>query len=196
MNHGFLSNTIQGTTLQDVRLLLAQEEAAQVALGQLPQHKISLSAFLLISFDLEDSQSVKSPYLVEFSFLMWLGIFFVAKLARIKACEQASSWLIFKTNGMHYIVLFKPGVKFNSFICLTLPPSFRRRNPHPRQQIQNLIHCCHLKSLLKTFHSFYHRHCRRIFVPSLSSKVFVTLSDAYVNHRQMMHLRRSDISVV
>ena len=54
--HGFFSNVIQGTTLQDVRLLLAQEEAAQVALGQLPRHKVSMSAFLLIGFDLEDSQ--------------------------------------------------------------------------------------------------------------------------------------------
>jgi hypothetical protein len=52
----FVLNFIQGTTLQDVRLLLAREEAAQAALGRLPQHKISLSMFLLIGFDLEDSQ--------------------------------------------------------------------------------------------------------------------------------------------
>ena len=42
--------------LQDVRLLLAKEESKQVALGRLPRHKISLSMFLLIGFDLEDSQ--------------------------------------------------------------------------------------------------------------------------------------------
>ena len=47
------------TTLQDVRLELAKEEAAQVALGNLPRHKISLSAFLMIGFELEDSQYVK-----------------------------------------------------------------------------------------------------------------------------------------
>ena len=46
----------EGTTLQDVRLLLAKEESEQVALGRLPRHKISLSVFLLIGFDLEDSQ--------------------------------------------------------------------------------------------------------------------------------------------
>jgi len=44
--------------LQDVRLALAQEEAAQVALGNLLQHKISLLAFLLSGFELEDSQFV------------------------------------------------------------------------------------------------------------------------------------------
>jgi radical SAM superfamily enzyme YgiQ (UPF0313 family) len=47
------------TTLQDVRLELAKEEAAQVALGILPRHKISMSAFLMLGFELEDSQYVK-----------------------------------------------------------------------------------------------------------------------------------------
>lgn len=47
------------TTLQDVRLALAKEEAAQAALGILPRHKISLSAFLISGFELEDSQYVK-----------------------------------------------------------------------------------------------------------------------------------------
>ena len=54
----FVFNLIQGTTLQDVHLLLVKEEVAQAALGRLPQHKISLSMFLLIGFDLEDSQWV------------------------------------------------------------------------------------------------------------------------------------------
>ncbi|KDR65055.1 hypothetical protein GALMADRAFT_217693 [Galerina marginata CBS 339.88] len=44
------------TTLQDVRLALAKEEAAEVALGNLPRHKMSLSAFLIAGFELEDSQ--------------------------------------------------------------------------------------------------------------------------------------------
>lgn len=47
------------TTLQDVRLELAKEEAAQVALGILPRHKISMSVFLMLGFELEDSQYVK-----------------------------------------------------------------------------------------------------------------------------------------
>ena len=47
------------TSLQDVRLELAKEEAAQVSLGNLPHHKISMSAFLLTGFELEDSQYVK-----------------------------------------------------------------------------------------------------------------------------------------
>ena len=44
------------TTLQDVRLQLTKEEGAKVALGMLPRHKVSLSAFLLAGFELEDSQ--------------------------------------------------------------------------------------------------------------------------------------------
>ncbi|EDR04142.1 uncharacterized protein LACBIDRAFT_330709 [Laccaria bicolor S238N-H82] len=42
-------------TLQDVWLALAEEEAAQAALGNLPRHKVSLSAFLMSGFELEDS---------------------------------------------------------------------------------------------------------------------------------------------
>jgi len=52
------ADAIVATTLQDVRLAVAQEEAAQVALGKLPRHKMSLSAFLLAGFELEDSQYV------------------------------------------------------------------------------------------------------------------------------------------
>ena len=48
----------EATTLQDVRLALAKEEAAQVALGNLPRHKMSLSAFLIAGFELEDTQYV------------------------------------------------------------------------------------------------------------------------------------------
>ena len=48
----------EATTLQDVRLALAKEEAAQVALGNLPGHKMSLSAFLIVGFELEDTQYV------------------------------------------------------------------------------------------------------------------------------------------
>ena len=51
--------SIAGTTLQDVRLVLAKEEAAQAALGQIHQHKTSLSSFLMTDFELEDRQCVK-----------------------------------------------------------------------------------------------------------------------------------------
>jgi len=61
--------SIAGTTLQDVRLALAKEEAAQAALGKLPRHKISLSAFLFSGFELEDSQYVKPTNFVR-SFLI------------------------------------------------------------------------------------------------------------------------------
>ena len=46
------------TTLQDVRLQVANEEAAQAALGNLPRHDVSLGAFLMARFELEDSQYV------------------------------------------------------------------------------------------------------------------------------------------
>jgi len=48
------------TTLQDVRLALMQEDAAQVALGKLPCHKVSMTMFLITGFELEDSQYI--PY--------------------------------------------------------------------------------------------------------------------------------------
>jgi hypothetical protein len=54
-----MTNYILETTLQDVRLQLAKEEAAQAALGELPQHSMSALAFLMTGFDLEDSQYVK-----------------------------------------------------------------------------------------------------------------------------------------
>jgi hypothetical protein len=44
--------------MQDVRLRLAREEAAQAALGDLPRHNTSLLTFLIIGFELEDSQCV------------------------------------------------------------------------------------------------------------------------------------------
>jgi hypothetical protein len=50
---------ILATTLQDVRLVLAKEEAAQAALGRLPRHKTSMSSFLMTGFELEDSQCVE-----------------------------------------------------------------------------------------------------------------------------------------
>jgi hypothetical protein len=50
--------SITGTTLQDVRLVLAKEEAALAALGKISQHKTSLSSFLMTGFELEDRQCV------------------------------------------------------------------------------------------------------------------------------------------
>jgi hypothetical protein len=46
------------TTLQDVRLALAQEEATKVSLGTMSRHKVSMATFLMTGFELEDSQYV------------------------------------------------------------------------------------------------------------------------------------------
>jgi len=70
---------IIATTLQDVRLTLAKEEAAQVALGNLPRHKMSLSAFLIAGFELEDSQYVIWTILSDFPFNLRIDISFVAR---------------------------------------------------------------------------------------------------------------------
>ena len=51
-----LTDILPGTTLQDVRLELAKEEAAKAALGNLPRHKVSSVAFLMTGFELEESQ--------------------------------------------------------------------------------------------------------------------------------------------
>ena len=70
------------TTLHDVRLELAKEEAAQVALGNMPCHKISMSAFLIIGFELEDSQYVKSVAPFNGCLTFSLDIFFAPRLPR------------------------------------------------------------------------------------------------------------------
>jgi hypothetical protein len=51
-----LTDILPGTTLQDVRLELANEDAVQAALGKLQRHKVSSVGFLMIGFELEDSQ--------------------------------------------------------------------------------------------------------------------------------------------
>jgi len=44
------------TTLQDVRLELAKEEAVNAARGVLPKHKITLTGFFFAAFDIEEQQ--------------------------------------------------------------------------------------------------------------------------------------------
>lgn len=46
------------TTLQDVRLQLAREEAADAAQGNLPLHRTTLTSFLTLALDLEEQQYV------------------------------------------------------------------------------------------------------------------------------------------
>jgi len=56
LNFDPLSNIISATTLQDVWLQLAKEDAAEAALGVLPQHKVTLPTLLMAGLELEDSQ--------------------------------------------------------------------------------------------------------------------------------------------
>ena len=51
-----VSHIIPEATLQDVRLQLAKEDAAEAALGVLPRHKVTLPALLMAGLELEDSQ--------------------------------------------------------------------------------------------------------------------------------------------
>ena len=44
------------TTLQDVRLELAKEEAAEAARGRVSPHDITLTTFLTTALDLEEQQ--------------------------------------------------------------------------------------------------------------------------------------------
>jgi hypothetical protein len=44
------------TTLQDVRLELAKEEAVNAARGVLPKHKITSTSFFFTAFDIEEQQ--------------------------------------------------------------------------------------------------------------------------------------------
>lgn len=45
-----------GTTLQDVRLDLAKEEAAEAAGGHISPHNVTLITFLTTALDLEEQQ--------------------------------------------------------------------------------------------------------------------------------------------
>lgn len=56
-----VTNSLIESTLQDVRLELANEEATQAALGRLPRHRVSMTTFLLTGFELEDGQCVDYP---------------------------------------------------------------------------------------------------------------------------------------
>ena len=76
---------ITATTLQDVRLVVAREEVAQIALGKLPRHKISLSAFLITGFELEDSQYVACNF---FHFPPSLILIFSRYLIRREASQM------------------------------------------------------------------------------------------------------------
>lgn len=58
MSYVFVTDIFIETTMQDVRLRLAKEEATQAALGDLPRHNTSVLTFLMIGFELEDSQYV------------------------------------------------------------------------------------------------------------------------------------------
>ena len=58
ISYVFITDIFIETTMQDVCLWLAKKEAAQAALGELPQHKTSLLTFLMIGFELEDSQYI------------------------------------------------------------------------------------------------------------------------------------------
>ena len=42
--------------MQDVRLELAQEETLQHASGQLQRHKVTMTGFFSMGFDIEDRQ--------------------------------------------------------------------------------------------------------------------------------------------
>ena len=90
------------TTLQDVWLALAKEDTAQVALGNLPWHKMSLSAFLITGFELEDSQYIIYIILWDISFdlRIFSDILFVMKHPSWKGWRPANSWWIFKINAM------------------------------------------------------------------------------------------------
>jgi hypothetical protein len=49
------------TTLQDVRLELAREEAAEAARGSTSPHKVTLTTFLTTALELEEQQYVYAP---------------------------------------------------------------------------------------------------------------------------------------
>ena len=51
-----ITNLKTATTLHDVRLELARNETLQLASGCVPQHKVSMTGFFSMGFDIEDQQ--------------------------------------------------------------------------------------------------------------------------------------------
>jgi len=51
-----ITDITTATTLQDVRLELAQNETVQLASGHVPRHKVSMMGFFSMGFDIEDQQ--------------------------------------------------------------------------------------------------------------------------------------------
>ena len=51
-----ITDLVSATTMQDVRLELAWEEALQLASGHLHRHKVTMTGFFSMGFDIEDRQ--------------------------------------------------------------------------------------------------------------------------------------------
>ena len=51
-----ITDLASATTMQDVRLELAREEAQQLASGHLQRHKVTMTGFFSMAFDIEDQQ--------------------------------------------------------------------------------------------------------------------------------------------
>ena len=78
-----MSNLPAATTLQDVHLDLARNENLQLAAGRAPRHKVSMTAFFSMGFDIEDQQYVLMPIGIDHS-LMSCRFVFKRELARTK----------------------------------------------------------------------------------------------------------------
>lgn len=78
------ANFLIGTTLQDVRLELAKEEATRTARGMLPPHEISMASFLMTGFELEDSQCVDCLIVCLITSNECIDTFYVRKQPREK----------------------------------------------------------------------------------------------------------------
>ena len=166
----------------------------EAALGQLPRHKVSLSTFLLIGFDLEDSQLVYHTSVFHIVFLTYVDIFSVAKLAKWKGYGQVSSSQISKISEMCCTVSSITGAKFSWSMFLTSPPLFRKPNLLLTLQLRVCQCHYHQKPWLRTFPCSFHHHCRHMFVLSWNSRKFVTLNNDYTNPKRMMPWPRSDVS--
>jgi hypothetical protein len=51
-----IADLTTATTLQDVRLELARNETLHFASGHVPRHKVTMTSFFSMGFDIEDQQ--------------------------------------------------------------------------------------------------------------------------------------------
>ena len=138
-----MSNLPAATTLQVVQLNLAQTENLQLFTGHAPWHKVSMTAFFLMGFNIKDQQYVLMSIGIDHS-LMSCRFVFKHKLAQTKGNKTSKqlAWSWGETKGSdltnHYLET-NPTCLHPSCCCIaTLGPGWHGR--YQRSLFKSWVH--------------------------------------------------------